>query len=404
MFPLLILFAGSLLGAEIKRIDPPASTESGMPYLAASPDGQVFLSWTDMLGGKNHAFRFSRWTRAGWRAPETIATGDNWFVNWADFPAMTILPDGTMLAHWLSRGSATAKFGYGIRVAKRAPGQAKWKEIHGMSLEEKSDYAGFLSFVPGEAKAVFLSPPIGDSAHHGATAGHDDHGGHRKTLRFLSFQNDGSVESDLEVDADTCSCCPTAIGRTKLGLIAAYRDHQAGEIRDISVIRQVKGHWSEPASLHEDGWKINGCPTDGPSLVTYGNSVAIAWLTRANGIPKVMIAVSSNNGKTFTKPIQIDSGNPLGRPAIVAYPQGGWAAIWLEKTGGEQNEIRLRRLSSDASLSGPIAIAKVPAGRLAGFPKLAASGQDLIVAWRDQQVRAALITFAQEERKNTKAE
>lgn len=391
-----------MFAADIRRVDPPAAAESGMPFLASSPDGKLYLSWTDMLGGKDHAFRFSRWSGNQWTAPETIATGNNWFVNWADFPSIVVMDDGSMLAHWLTRADDGGKFGYGIRIAKRSAGEARWAEIHGMSLDEKTDYAGFLSFIPGEGKAVFLSPPQKPDSHHQVAAETPDHhGSHRKTLRFISFQANSKVESDLEVDADTCSCCPTTIGRTKRGLIAAYRDHQPSEIRDISIIRHINGHWTEPATLHPDGWKINGCPTDGPSLAIQGDQVAVTWLTRANGVAKVQIAASQNSGETFAKPIRLDSGNPLGRPAIAPVGKGSFVVVWIEKTTGEQNELRMRRVLADGGLEKTLVLAKVPAGRLAGFPKVAVSGEDIVVAWRDQKVRAVIVTPSQKDRKSS---
>lgn len=383
----------SLFGAEfmIRPIDPPAALESGMPFLATSSNGTIYLSWIDMLGGKDHALRFSRWTGKAWAAPETIATGNHWFVNWADFPALAVLDDGSMLAHWLQRAPGDGKYGYGIQVARRSPRENKWTKIHGMSLDETSDYAGFLTFVPGEGKAVFLSPP--SSAQH---AGHDEH---RKTMRFISFQTGGAVESDIEVDADTCSCCPTAIGRTKQGLIAAYRDHQ-GEIRDISIIRQLNGRWTSPQTLHPDGWKINGCPTDGPSLITHGDRVSIAWLTRAGGEAKVQLATSINAGETFAPPQRLDSGNPLGRPAIALAPDGSAAVAWIEKTEGEHNELRLRRIQKDGTSSEPLVVSKLPPARLSGFPKIAFSGENLVVVWRDQRVRAAIVGPSHFERRS----
>lgn len=391
-----------LRGAEVRAADPPAAKESGMPFLTKSPDGKVFLSWVDMLGAQGHALRVSRWTGNGWDAPETIATGRNWFANWADVPSINALSDGSMLAHWMTKLSGGGTYDYGIRVARRDPASGKWSEIHGMHLEQKADYAGFLAFVPGEGKAVYLAPPPPSSgdAHAGGGGGdhhHHDGVGHRKTMRFIAFAGDRAAPSgDVEVDADTCSCCPTGIAKTPAGLIAAYRDHQSGEIRDISITRQVGGKWTKPAAVHADNWQINGCPTEGPSLAAKEESVAVAWLTRAGGVSKVQIAISNTSGERFGKPLQLDSGNPLGRPALAAL--GGtekrFAAIWVEKVTAERNEIRLRYLLANGTLSSPQVIANVPAGRLAGIPRIVANGDgELLVAWRDKRVRVARIAI-----------
>ena len=385
---LLSLFILIPLSAQPRSIDPPTPPDSGMPFLTTGPNGAVYLSWIEPAPNAEHALRFSQWNGTKWTPPETIAHGPNWFVNWADFGSLTVLPDRTMLAHWLTRSAAGNKFGYGIRVAKRDPDRPVWRQTHGISLDEKVDYAGFLTFSPGARAAVYLAPP----AEKAQPAAHGDHEhGHRKTARFILFKPDGAVESDKEIDADVCSCCQTALGKTSIGWIAAYRDHQPGEIRDISIVRYNDGVWSTPRTLHPDGWKINGCPTDGPSLLTREKRVAIAWLTRANAQAKVQLTLSANDGRDFSAPLRIDSGNPLGRPHITAFDDTHYLVTWLEKATDDHNQIRLRLVSNDGALSAPIVAAKAPVGRAAGFPKAIVTGDKILLTWRDERVRALLI-------------
>ena len=72
------------------------------------------------------------------------------------------------------------------------------------------------------------------------------------------------------VDGDACSCCSTDMAETVDGPVAVYRDHDAGEIRDISIVRRVDGKWTAPAPVHRDGWMIAGCPTNGPAVAASG--------------------------------------------------------------------------------------------------------------------------------------
>ncbi|MBC7924759.1 MAG: exo-alpha-sialidase [Bryobacteraceae bacterium] len=385
------LLAGALSFAGVHSLDTPAGPESGMPFLATGPDGAIYLSWIDPVPGQGHALRFSKWAGKEWAPAETIATGKNWFVNWADFPAIAALPDGSMLAHWLTRSADGGAHGYGIRIAMKQKSTSTWREVHGMSLDEKEDYAGFLSFVPNSASAIYLSPPAGTATE---SHGHDSagEGSHRKTVRYVSFRSDGSVAKDLEVDTDACSCCQTAIGVTRDGLIAAYRDHLPGEIRDISFIRLVDGVWSKPKTLHEDGWKINGCPTEGPSIATNGNHVGVAWMTRAADKPRVQTSLSQDGGKTFDDPIRIDDGDPLGRPSLAILDNQNYAAVWLEKTEFGRAQLRIRRIAFDGTKSPSLIVSEVPSARSTGFPKLAVTGNQILLAWRDGQVRTAFIS------------
>lgn len=389
--PILLCVLLSTLSGQVQRVDPPSLDQSGMPFLTDGQAGPVWLSWTDPLGDKTHALRYSRWTGTQWSPPETVATGKNWFVNWGDFPSLTIQADGSMLAHWLTRAEGGGTYGYGIRVAKKAADASEWRQIFRVSLDEKEDYAGFLTFVPGGKAAIYLSPPSppGKAAPHG----HEE--GHRKTVRFVSFRDNGAVETDRELDSDACSCCQTAIGRTRSGLIAAYRDHLPGEIRDISVMRFENGTWTPPKLLHPDGWRINGCPTDGPAISADSSDVAITWLTRANDIPRIQVALSSDEGRTFRAPLRVDGGNPLGRPAIASFDKSNYVIVWLEKTSNSDAEIRLRRVTHDGRLLPSFTVAAAAAGRSTGFPKVAVTGEQILLAWRDQRVRAALLTKQQ---------
>ncbi len=383
----IILIGLGVVWGQGRRVDPPALAESGMAFLTTGPDGRVYLSWIDPENG-GHALRYARWEGTQWGKPETIAAGKNWFVNWADFPSLAVGADGSMLAHWLTRAEGGGKFGYGIRVARRAPGGG-WREIHGMSLKETEDYAGFLSF--GAGGALYLAPPAEGASGGSAHAGHDDHG-HRKTLRFLRLRADGSVESDNELDSDVCSCCQTSVVETGRGLLGAYRDHREGEIRDISVVRFVDGAWTAPKTLHPDGWKINGCPTEGPSVAAGGDGRAgIAWLTRANGVAKIQMALSKDGGATFAAPVRIDSGNPLGRPMLTPWGPGEYLAVWLEKAEGTAADVRMRRVRADGRMGAAMTVARSAASRTTGFPKAVVSGNQVIVAWRNGSVRAVVL-------------
>ncbi len=381
----------------------PALPESGMPFLTTSPQGTIYMSWIDPAK-EGHALRFSRWNGKIWEKPETIATGRGWFVNWADAPSISALDDGSFLAHWLSKSDEKNKYGYGIRVSRRNPDTHQWQEIHGMSLDEKEDYAGFLNFVPNQPSAIYLSPPVNpESSHasHGAAADahhtHDhSHIHHRKTVRFISFKKDGSFSVDDEIDASACSCCPTSIARTEKGLIAAYRDRLPGEIRDISVIRLVNGKWTAPVSVHQDNWEINGCPTEGPSIATSQANVGIAWLTRADSKPRVQVAFSTNNGESFGSPVRIDEGNPLGRPSLISIDARTYLSLWLEKTDDPDSVlIRLRRIDVTGKTYPAITIAKAPAGRAVGIPRLATDKKQLVVAWRNGRIQTAVLPVSQ---------
>src|SRR5687768_3515700 len=79
------------------RDSAPAAGAVMAPNFGAGREGPL-LTWLEKLPAGGHALRFSR-RRGGanpsWSAPVTIASGTDFFANWADFPAAAEAADGT---------------------------------------------------------------------------------------------------------------------------------------------------------------------------------------------------------------------------------------------------------------------------------------------------------------------
>ena len=91
----------------------PAAANSAQPQLSTQGDHAV-LSWIER-SGDTAALRFSERTTTGWTDARTVASGTNWFVNWADVPSVVRLQNGTLAAHWLQK-SAGSSYAYDVRL------------------------------------------------------------------------------------------------------------------------------------------------------------------------------------------------------------------------------------------------------------------------------------------------
>jgi hypothetical protein len=374
----------------VTPVDTPTLDGSGMYSLANGADGQTYLSWIDTAEDKTATLRFARLEGGRWGAPRTVASGRDWFVNWADHPSVTAAADGSLFAHWLVNNPGSSGYGYGIRIARSADAGLTWTEIFKEGLEHKSDYAGFVTLLPegNRVTAVYLTPTPAPPHPAGAGDGHD--APHVKTFAVARFGQGGTLLSNQAVDGDVCTCCSTSVVPTADGLIAAYRDHN-GPVRDISVVRLANGNWTEPARVHADNWLIDGCPTNGPALAASGRRTAIAWFTAAGEVPRVRLASSTNGGASFAAPVVIDGGQPVGWPGLVMLDDGSVVVSWLESTGNGNGEIRLRRVSANGRMGAPVVVAAAKGGRLTGIPKIVRVGDALMLAWRDGRVKTALV-------------
>ena len=182
------------------------------------------------------------------------------------------------------------------------------------------------------------------------------------------------------LDERTCECCSTDIALSDNGPVVVYRDRSVEEIRDINVVRRSRGEWSKPERLNEDGWRIEGCPVNGPAIAAAGPRTAIGWYTAADGSPKVQLALSLGAAESTDRVVLIDDESPLGRVDVALDEQGDAWIVWLASRG-EAAELLLRRVGFDGNAGETIRLAETSASRSSGFPSLLASGGTLHLAW-----------------------
>ena len=377
----------------MRLLDTPAAEMSSSYALNAGPDGTIVLSWVERLGEGGHALRFAELQGEKWGPATTIARGKNWFVNWIDHPAVVQLPGDRLAAHWLVHDEdREGDYGYGIRLAFSEDRGETWREVFQASGDGVDGYAGFVAYarVADGFEMVYLST-VGDDEAAPTAAGHGE-AEPRMALRSARFDAAGALVGDREVDADVCSCCTTAMAPSSDGLFLAFRDRREGEFRDISFARLRDERWSSPKLVHRDGWRIRGCPTNGPALASSASGPAVAWFTAAGGESKVLAAFWNTTEQRFDDPIRIDYGSPRGWAGVATLEDGSAAVSWVERSESGHFELRVRRVSQDEGAGTPLTVAPVPAGRSAvGVPKLARSEGRLVFAWRDGGVRTAAI-------------
>ncbi len=353
----------------VSEIASPAAVGSGEPNLTVGDDGRLYLSWIEPFDD-GHALRFAVREGAGWSAPRTIATGRDWFVNWADFPALAALGDGTLAAHWLAK-SGPGTYAYDVWLAVSRDGGETWSEPvrpHGDGTRTEH---GFVSLVPAgdrfgvawlDGRETAAQPPG------------------PMTLRYTTLDREGRVGQERLIDERVCDCCQTEVVRTADGLAAFFRDRSTGEIRDIYVALGSGDDWSESRAVHDDGWKIAACPVNGPAAAASGDDLAVAWFTvAAGGEGQVKLTFSGDGGRSFGSPLRVDGGNPLGRVDLLLHDDGSALVSWLEL--GETAEIRVRRVEPSGALGEPRVAVTTSGARSSGFPRLARLGGEVFLAW-----------------------
>ena len=362
-------------------IDHPSEI-GGQPYLFTSEDESMFSSWLEYINDSLVEFRYNRFENNEWSPAQKIASGDNWFVNWADFPSIAV--EGQwMVAHWLQyRGQGT--YEYDVHITQSSDGQTWTPSFipHRDSIAAEHGFATLLPLDERNMLAVWL-----DGRHTGASTSeehtNDHHHTGAMTLRSAIFDRDGHLTEETELDERVCDCCQTDAALLSDGPIVVYRDRSSDEIRDIYVVRQIQGQWQEPREVHHDGWKIGGCPVNGPSIVAMGNQVAVAWFTQAGDRARVKLAFSTDMGDSFGQPVIISEGDPAGRVDLVFIGETHVLISWLENIQDGSAMIRGMFVRTDGWTSNPFYIVKTSQSRKSGFPRLAVLNDQIYLSWTE---------------------
>jgi hypothetical protein len=340
----------------------------------------VILSWVER-DGVNAILRFAERTATGWSAPRTVASGSNWFVNWADVPSVVRLANGAIVGHWLQKNGPD-NYAYDVRLSYSQDDGKTWSRSFTPHADGTRTEHGFASMfqMPGAGLGLVWL----DGRAMKPQAGHGDHGagGGAMSVRFAAFDGHWKSVSEGPVDLRVCECCPTAAAVTSDGPIAAFRNRTEDETRDIYVSRLENGKWTEPKAVRADGWKIDACPVNGPMLSARGRDVAIAWFSAKDDQGRAFVAFSNDAGRTFTPPIRLDDNGALGRVDVELMPDGAAVGSWIE-LADQRAQFRARRITRSGSRSPSTTVSDLPAGRASGYPRMALNGDELIFAWTE---------------------
>ncbi|MBS4028744.1 MAG: exo-alpha-sialidase [Ignavibacteriales bacterium] len=365
---------------------PPVSAGSRYPNLLVE-NNHLAMTWFEANETEKRLL-FSEMKNGEWIAPTTIASSKNFFMNWADFPSLYSLGGDTLAVHYLEKGGS-GTYDYNVKISFSYNHGKNWS--NGIIVHKDSSHGehGFVSFYRTKENTHgmvwldgrFMAPESEEET------SHDEHGGGSMHLYSTSFSAKTFERNEIILDNRVCECCPTSSLQTENGVLIAYRDRSEDEVRNINILRHENGNspdsragWSEPKPIHDDKWKIPGCPVNGPTLVGEGKNVACVWYTAPDNSPEVRIAFSSDEGKNFSSPIRVDDSLSLGRVHAVWLDDGSVLVSWLEQV--EQiTELRIRKIYSDGRKTQSKTISEIDASRGSGYPKMAKFTGKIFIVW-----------------------
>ncbi|MGH3976787.1 MAG: hypothetical protein ACRDS9_26240 [Pseudonocardiaceae bacterium] len=381
---------GQALHPAVREIETPAPFGSRQHRLATAPDGRLLLSWveeaTDRTGA---AIRYA--TREGqvWSQPRTVVTVHD---KLADGPVVMGLTDGTLAASWMvSRSTPESPYAADLYLARsRDDGQiwtqpikpyGKAARIYDAQMSPSALADGKLALIWTDQRGIRQLPQ----------------GGSEGSYRLMATVVDGNGTPGPErlLDDDICSCCSVGSAAQGQQVLTVYRDHRAGEVRDITVVRWGQDGSSAPRLLHDDQFVINGCPSNGPAIATWKSRAVAAWFAAPGGQGRAQAAFSTDGGANFGKPVVLDT-DAVGYVDALLLDDGSALVSWRARQADSPDQkLRVAGVSPHAGVTGTLTVHvgsfdKWPSK----YPYMKRAGDHVLLAWTDpEQKRVRVVSF-----------
>lgn len=221
----------------------------------------------------------------------------------------------------------------------------------------------FVSFLDSREKvAAALANPGGEAPSGG---GHGDLGEHlpQNQLRLTRSTDRGQTFSaSTLVSKPVCVCCGTKVTRGEgTPLFATTRSEwkelkgSRDPVRDpfLSVSADDGATWSEATKIHDDMFKISGCPDVNAGLaVDRKGRLHAAWYTGTDRGPGVWYAVSDDDGRTFSEPVALLADDWVPYADVVMAVDGDGAAwVAYEDRRRERDQLQMARIDPDGAVT-----------------------------------------------------
>jgi BNR repeat-like domain len=246
-----------------------------MPLLSKTHKGDVMLSWTekDAKGITTFCLAFSKDNGKTFSDKKTIFSGTG--IGNSRMMRAKVLSekDGTLVAIFSNREESTG----GGRSSNIVYCQSKddgttWSSPASVDADPKRGIVrGFFdaAVMANDEIAVVYLKDVANSTKH-----------EERDLRLVATKN-GVFQPERVIDPVVCDCCPINLLVDANGALnVIYRDNN-DDIRDMAkmISTDNAATFSTPAIIHQDDWKIQGCPHSGAVSSTAGKGVLVAYFS-----------------------------------------------------------------------------------------------------------------------------
>ncbi len=246
--------------------------------------------------------------------------------------------DGSLVAVFTNRPDAPAGAPSGGRrtadlvycVSKDAG--TTWTSPQNVDADPAKAMRGFFDAIvlPNDEIAVVYLKDVANSTKH-----------EERDLRLVLSKN-GVFQPERLIDPVVCDCCNINLLVDANGALHVYYRDNNDDIRDIAKISSTDNGetFSKPQIVHNDGWKINGCPHSGAISSTYGKGALIAWFSGAE--TETGIRLVTQEGKKLFVLKEASVKNPW----IMAGSKQA-VMLWEQSQADSKSQLVFRKINGD---------------------------------------------------------
>lgn len=325
-----------------------AGKAAASPFLTQDQHGNPVLCWvqaTDTTG--NYLLYYATSADGGqtFGTPKPIPTTKGVYPHDENLSKILYKKNGDIMVMFaVSNPSEENSYAGLVYYTQSFDGGKRWtaprqlSESGASSIDER--YFDMALLPNGDVAAVWLDSrkdigmgePVTDNAMqmHGDMGMHMDKEG--SSLYYASTSGRGGFSGEKVIDRHLCQCCRTDLYVDEKGqLHVAYRGILNDSIRDMMHLVSTDNgkSFSKPERISLDNWAIDGCPHTGPTMASNSQGMHYAWFTMGGG--SGVFYSRQPSGGTFTPRAPVSNVPSAKHPQMTVFGKGKLAIVWDER-------------------------------------------------------------------------
>jgi hypothetical protein len=319
-----------------------------MPMLTQLLKGDILMSWTekDPTGMTLFCFALSNDKGKTFSEKKVIYAGTGVGNSRLMRAKVLVKKDGTLVAVFSNRadapppaanaqGGGRGKGGRSLDIVfcTSKDGGTTWTSPQSVDSDPtKGIVRGFFdaTLLSNDEIAVAYLKDVANSTKH-----------EERDLRLVITKN-GVFQPERVIDPVVCDCCNINFLVDANGTLNVYYRDNNDDIRDMAKMTSTDNGqtFSKPEIVHNDGWKIAGCPHSGAISSVHGKSALVAWYSGAETESGIRL-VTQEGKKLF-----VLNDPSVKNPSLMASAQGA-AMLWEQNADKDKTHLVFRKINGE---------------------------------------------------------